>query len=154
MADLFEQALTTSSTPKSVANWIMGDLSAYLNARNLSLADVKLRPEWLGHLLQLIEDGTLSGKMAKEVFVHMLEQGADPVELVKRSGLRQIVDTGTLEQIADEVVQAFPKSVEDYAKGKTNALMYLVGQAMKRSQGKANPEQMTQMLKRKLEGRP
>jgi aspartyl-tRNA(Asn)/glutamyl-tRNA(Gln) amidotransferase subunit B len=115
---------------------------------------VKLRPEWLGHLLQLIEEGTLSGKMAKEVFSQALEQGADPVELVKQGGLRQIVDTDALERIAEDVVQAFPKSVEDYGKGKTNALMYLVGQAMKRSQGKANPQQVTEMLKRKLAQRP
>ena len=154
MADLFEQALTTYPKPKPVANWIMGDLSAYLNARALPLAGVKLRPEWLGHLLQLIDAGTLSGKMAKDVFSQALERGVDPVQLVSEGGLRQIVDAGSLEQIADDVLQAFPKSVEDYSKGKTNALMYLVGQAMKRSQGKANPEQMTQMLKRKLVGRP
>jgi aspartyl-tRNA(Asn)/glutamyl-tRNA(Gln) amidotransferase subunit B len=128
----------------------MGDLSAYLNARSLTLADVKLRPEWLGHLLQLIEAGTLSGKMAKDVFAQVLEQGVDPVHLVNEGGLRQIVDAAALERIADDVLGAFPKSVEDYAKGKTNALMHLVGQAMKRSQGKANPKQITEMLKRKL----
>jgi len=151
LADLFEQALVTYPKPKPVANWIMGDLSAYLNARGVGLADVKLRPEWLGHLLQLIEGGTLSGKMAKEVFQQTLEQGADPVELVQQGGLRQIVDVAALERIAEEVMAAFPKSVEDYAKGKANALMYLVGQAMKRSQGKANPQQMTEILKRRLE---
>ncbi|MDP3703793.1 MAG: Asp-tRNA(Asn)/Glu-tRNA(Gln) amidotransferase subunit GatB [Candidatus Omnitrophota bacterium] len=154
LADLFEQALATYLKPKPVANWIMGDLCAYLNAHAVTLADVKLRPEWLGHLLQLIDAGTLSGKMAKDVFNQVLERGVDPAQLVNEGGLRQIVDTGTLEQIADDVLQAFPKSVEDYSKGKTNVLMYLVGQAMKRSQGKANPEQMTQMLKRKLVSRP
>jgi len=154
LADLFERTLQTYPKPKPVANWIMGDLSAYLNSRSLTLADVKLRPEWLGHLLQLIEDGTLSGKMAKDVFSQALEAGVDPVQLVHEGGLRQIVDADALERIAEDVVQAFPKSVEDYSKGKTNALMYLVGQAMKRSQGKANPEQITEMLKRKLGGRP
>jgi aspartyl-tRNA(Asn)/glutamyl-tRNA(Gln) amidotransferase subunit B len=154
LADLFEGALATYPKPKPVANWIMGDLSAYLNAHTVTLADVKLRPEWLGHLLQLIDTGTLSGKMAKDVFSQALERGVDPAQLVNEGGLRQIVDAGTLEQIAEDVLQAFPKSVEDYSKGKTNALMYLVGQAMKRSQGKANPEQMTEMLKRKLVGRP
>ena len=153
LADLFEGALATYPKAKPVANWIMGELCAYLNAHTVTLADVKLRPEWLGHLLQLIEDGTLSGKMAKDVFSQVLERGIDPGQLVHEGGLRQIVDTGALEQVADEVLQAFPKSVEDYAKGKTNALMYLVGQAMKRTQGKANPEQVTEMLKRKLVGR-
>ncbi|MBI4004341.1 MAG: Asp-tRNA(Asn)/Glu-tRNA(Gln) amidotransferase subunit GatB [Candidatus Omnitrophica bacterium] len=154
LADLFEQALETYPKPKPVANWIMGDLSAYLNAHAVTLADVKLRPEWLGHLLQLIEEGTLSGKMAKDVLQQVLERGVDPVELVNQGSLRQVVDADALERIAEDVVQAFPKSVEDYGKGKTNALMYLVGQAMKRSQGKANPEQMTEMLKRKLVSRP
>jgi len=150
LAELFEQALATYPTPKPVANWIMGELSAYLNTRGLALDQVKLRPEWLGHLLQLVDAGTLSGKMAKEVFVQMLERGMDPARLVDEGGLRQIVDGGALEQIADEVLQVFPKSVADYANGKANALMYLVGQAMKRSQGKANPQQMTDILKRKL----
>jgi len=126
-------------------------LLAYLNAKDLTLEQVKLRPEWLGHLLQLIEGGTLSGKMAKEILPQMLERGIDPQQLVEEGGLRQIVDVEALERIAEEVLQAFPKSVEDYAKGKANALMYLVGQAMKRSHGKANPQQMTDILKRKLE---
>jgi aspartyl-tRNA(Asn)/glutamyl-tRNA(Gln) amidotransferase subunit B len=154
LAGLFEQALDTYPKPKPVANWIMGDLAAYLNSRSLTLADVKLRPEWLGHLLQLIEEGTLSGKMAKDVFQQTLERGVDPAELVRQGGLQQIVDVDALERIAEEVVSAFPKSVEDYSKGKANALMYLVGQAMKRSAGRANPEQMTETLKRKLAKRP
>jgi aspartyl-tRNA(Asn)/glutamyl-tRNA(Gln) amidotransferase subunit B len=129
----------------------MGDLSAYLNAQNLAIGDVKLRPEWLGHLLHLIDAGTISGKMAKDVFQQMMRRGIDPAELVKEGGLRQIVDDGALEQIAQQVIAANPQSVDAYAKGKTNALMFLVGQAMKHTQGKASPQHMTDMLKRKLE---
>jgi aspartyl-tRNA(Asn)/glutamyl-tRNA(Gln) amidotransferase subunit B len=150
LAELFEAAVRAHPQPKPLANWIMGDLAAYLNAQNLSLADVKLRPEWLGHLLQLIDAGTLSGKMAKDVFQQMLSRGIDPAALVEEGGLRQIVDAGALEQVAEEVIRAFPESVEAYRKGKANALMHLMGQAMKRTQGKANPQQMTDILKRKL----
>ncbi len=151
LADLFEGAVKTYAKPKPIANWIMGDLSAYLNAQNLAVGDVKLRPEWLGHLLQLIDAGTISGKMAKELFQEMVRRGVDPAELVKEGGLRQIVDEGALERIAEQIIAANPQSVDAYAKGKMNALMFLVGQAMKQTQGKANPQQMTEMLKRKLE---
>ena len=151
LGELFEGALRAGASPKPAANWIMGDLSAYLNARNLEPGSLKLRPEWLAHLLQLIADGTLSGKMAKEVFVQMLEEAVDPAQLVKEGGLRQIVDAESLERIADEVLRMNPKSVEDYQKGKVTALTHLMGQAMKQSQGKANPQQMAELLKRKLE---
>ena len=150
LADLFEGAVRAGAAAKPVANWMMGDLRAYLNANALEPEAVKLRPEWLAHLLQLIADGTLSGKMAKDVFVQMLERQTDPVQLVTEGGLKQIVDATTLEQIADEVLQANPKSVEDYRKGKENAFTHLMGQAMKRSRGRANPQQMGELLKRKL----
>ncbi|MBI3330484.1 MAG: Asp-tRNA(Asn)/Glu-tRNA(Gln) amidotransferase subunit GatB [Candidatus Omnitrophica bacterium] len=148
---LFEGALRAGAAPKPVANWIMGDLSAYLNAHDVEPDAVKLRPEWLAHLVQLIEAGTISGKMAKEVFAAMLERGVDPRRLVEEGGLTQIVDAGRLAQIAEAVLEANPKSVADYRKGKANALTYLMGQAMKRSQGKANPQQIAELLKRRLE---
>ncbi|MBI3996119.1 MAG: Asp-tRNA(Asn)/Glu-tRNA(Gln) amidotransferase subunit GatB [Candidatus Omnitrophica bacterium] len=154
LGELFEDALRAGAPSKPVANWIMGDLFAYLNAKGLEPEAVKLRPEWLAHLLELIANGTLSGKMAKDVFVQMLERGQDPVDLVKEGGLQQIVDVGALEQIAQDVLSANPKSVEDYRNGKINALTHLMGQAMKQSKGKANPQQMTELLKRKLEAIP
>jgi aspartyl-tRNA(Asn)/glutamyl-tRNA(Gln) amidotransferase subunit B len=110
-----------------------------------------LRPEWLAHLVQLIEAGTLSGKMAKEVFGRMVEQGVDPAQIVQEEGLRQVIDPAALEQVAEAVVQANQGSVEAYLSGKVNALTFLMGQAMKQSQGKVNPQQMTEVLKRKLE---
>jgi len=151
LADLFEQAVRAYPHPKPIANWMMGDLAAYLNAEGQRVSDVKLRPEWLGHLLQLIAEGTITGKMAKGLLPEVLRRGEDPRKLVQDQGLRQISDEGELSRIADEVLAQHAKSVEDFAKGKTNALMFLVGQGMKRSQGKANPQQMTEILKRKLE---
>jgi aspartyl-tRNA(Asn)/glutamyl-tRNA(Gln) amidotransferase subunit B len=151
LAELFEGAIKAGAAPKPVANWIMGDLLAYLNAKALEPEAAKLRPEGLARLLQLIDDGTISGKMAKDLFAQMLERGEDPGRLVEAGGLRQIVDPAALDAVADQVIQANPQSVESYLKGKVTALTYLMGQAMKQSKGKANPQQMTDILKRKLE---
>jgi aspartyl-tRNA(Asn)/glutamyl-tRNA(Gln) amidotransferase subunit B len=151
---LFEGALQAGASAKQAANWIMGDLLAYLNAKNLEPEALKLRPEWLAHLLQLMAEGILSGKMAKEVLVQSLERGADPRELVRQAGLQQIVDPAALERLAEEVLRANAKSVEDYRKGKTTAFTHLMGQAMKRSEGKANPARISELLKRKLEEVP
>ena len=150
LAELLEGSVSAGAKAKPAANWIMGDLLAYLNAKAIDPDTVTLRPERLAHLLELIEDGTLSGKMAKDVFVQMMECNADPVELVKAGGLRQVVDAGALEAIAEMVLAANPKSAEDYLKGKATAFTHLMGQAMKQSQGKANPQQMAEALKRKL----
>jgi aspartyl-tRNA(Asn)/glutamyl-tRNA(Gln) amidotransferase subunit B len=151
LAELFEGAVRAGAAPKPIANWIMGDLLAYLNAHDLEPEAVNIRPEWLAHLVELIAKGTLSGKMAKDVFLQMLERHQDPLQLVEEGGLRQVVDVAALEQLAEDVLAANAKSIEDYRKGKVNALTYLMGQAMKRSQGKANPQQITEILKRKLE---
>ena len=150
LAELFEQAIAHSAKPKPVANWIMGDLLAYLNAHGKEPEDIVMQPLWLVHLLQAIEAGTISGKMAKELFIEAIERGVDPEQIIREKNLRQIVDDGLLERLADEALASYPKSVEDYRNGKVNALMFLVGKCMERSQGKANPTQMTEMLKRKL----
>jgi len=151
LAQLFEGAVQAGALPKPIANWIMGDLRAYLNAHHLEPDAVKLRPEWLAHLVELIDRGQLSSRMAKDVFAQMLERGVDPVQLVHEGGLQQIVEPEVLTRIADEVLEANAKTVEDYRNGKVTALTHLMGQAMKRSQGKANPQQMTQLLKQRLE---
>jgi aspartyl-tRNA(Asn)/glutamyl-tRNA(Gln) amidotransferase subunit B len=151
LAELFEGALKAGASPKPVANWLMGDFAAYLNAKGQAPETVKLDPRWLVHLLELIAQGTLSGKMAKDVFVQMLEQGQDPAILVREQGLQQIVDTGLLARVAAEIVQAHPQSAEDYRKGKASALTFLMGQAMKQTKGKANPQQMSEALKRQLQ---
>ncbi|OGX28796.1 MAG: glutaminyl-tRNA synthase (glutamine-hydrolyzing) subunit B [Omnitrophica WOR_2 bacterium RIFCSPHIGHO2_02_FULL_67_20] len=154
LGELFEGALRCGAPPKPAANWIMGDYLAHLNAKNREPESEKLRPEWLAHLIQLVDDGTISGKMAKDLFVQTLERGEDPRRLVEEGGLKQIVDAAALEPIADEVLRKNQRSVEDYLKGKTTAFTHLMGQAMKLSKGKANPQQMAALLKRKLEQVP
>lgn len=151
LAELFEGAIANGAPPKPVANWIMGDLLAYVNAQGKQPEDVRIQPVWLVHLIEAIESGTISGKMAKELFLESIEQQTDPADIIKDKGLRQIVDEGQLERLADEVLAGHQKSVDDYRNGKANVLMFLVGQCMQRSKGKANPTHMTEILKRKLD---
>jgi len=151
LAALFEQTAAQTTDPKPVANWIMGDVLGYANAHGKTVQELGVQPVWLVHLLEAIAQGTISGKMAKELFAESLEQRTDPQAIIQERGLRQIVDVGQLEQLADDVLAQHAPSVESYRKGKSNALMFLVGQCMRRSQGKANPQQMTEILKRKLD---
>ena len=151
LGELFEGAIRAGAKPKLAANWIMGDLLAYLNAERLEPERITIRPEWLAHLIELIENGTISGKMGKELFLRMVQEGVDPAEVVQQAGLRQIVDPAALTQLADEVLRENANSVAAYRQGKVNALTFLIGQAMKRSQGKANPQQIRTLLMDKLD---
>ena len=151
LAELFEAAVVHYPHPKPVANWIMGEMLSYVNAHGQDPDKLIFRPEWLTHLLEAVDKRTISGTMAKELFVASLTQQRDPAELIAQQGLRQIVDEDALGRLADEVIAAHAASVQDYAKGKVNALMFLVGQCMQRSQGKANPQHVTDILKRKLD---
>jgi aspartyl-tRNA(Asn)/glutamyl-tRNA(Gln) amidotransferase subunit B len=150
VSELFEGALRAGASPKPAANWIMGDFLAYANAKGREPRAVRMPPEWLAQLVRLIAEGTLSGTLAKEVFVQALERGVSPEQVVREQGLRQIVDEQALEQIAETVLKAHQPSVDEYLKGKDTVFTYLMGQAMKQSRGKANPQQMAEALRRKL----
>ncbi len=154
LAELFERAVRSYQHPKPVANWVMVELMAYLNARGKEPEDVNLKPEWLVHLLEAIDNGTISGTMAKELLVEVIESQRDPQAIIEERGLRQIVDEAALNRLADEVIVGHPASVKDYRSGKANALMYLVGQCMRRSQGKASPQHVTDILRKKLQEIP
>jgi len=150
LAELFEQVVERYRNPKAVANWMMGELLGYLNAHDTEPDDVTVQPDWLIHLLECIDRGTISGKMAKELFVESIEQQVDPLQIIESRNLRQIVDDGVLDRLADEVLARFPQSVQDYRGGKVNALMFLVGKCMEESKGRANPKQITEILRRKI----
>jgi len=138
---------------KPCANWLMGELSARLNAEDMSIADSPVSAPALAGVIRRIADNTLSNKMAKEVFDALwLRQGADADAIIAAKGLRQITDTGALEALIDEVLAANPKSVEEFRAGKEKAFNALVGQAMKATKGKANPQQVNELLRRKLSG--
>ncbi len=152
MADFFESAVATGADAKSVSNWIMVELLGYLNKNNLEIDQVKLTPQNLAKMVQLIEKGTISGKIAKTVFAEMLESGKDPDAIVKDKGLVQISDEGAIKEIVVKVVAANPQSVEDYRNGKERALGFLVGQVMKETKGKANPQLVNKLLVEILHG--
>ena len=127
-----------------------GDLSARLNETGKDAAESNVKPMQLATLLARIHDGTISGKIAKEVFDAMWAGEGDPDEIIEKRGLRQISDAGALEAIVAEVLAANPKQVEDYRAGKEKAFNSLVGQVMKATKGKANPAQVNELLKSKL----
>ncbi|AIQ65537.1 glutamyl-tRNA amidotransferase [Paenibacillus stellifer] len=152
LADFFEGSLKFTDDAKSVSNWIMGDLLAYLNSNNLELSEVKITPQGLGEMIGLIDKGTISSKIAKTVFKEMLESGKLPAQIVEEKGLVQISDEGAIKGIVEAVVAANPQSVEDYKAGKQKAIGFLVGQVMKESKGKANPGLVNKLLAEVLNG--
>jgi aspartyl-tRNA(Asn)/glutamyl-tRNA(Gln) amidotransferase subunit B len=156
MAAYFEAvvAATGKEQAKPAANWMMGDVASTLNREGIEIADSPVSAEQLALLLKRITDGTISNKIAKEVFASMWEAKSSSAaladELIESKGLKQISDTGALEKIIDDVLAANAKSVEEYKSGKEKAFNALIGQAMKASKGKANPAQLTELLKQKL----
>jgi len=151
-ADYFERAATgmTSGSAKLVANWVNGTLAARLNEEDLDIARSKVAPAALGGLIIRIADGTISGKIARDVFDAMWAGEGEADNIIERRGLRQISDSGALDKLADEVIAANPQQVADYRAGKAKAFNSLVGQIMKASKGKANPQQASDILRAKL----
>jgi aspartyl-tRNA(Asn)/glutamyl-tRNA(Gln) amidotransferase subunit B len=150
MADYYEAAVGAGADAKPVANWVMGDLQALLVDSKCDIADCKVTAETLAGMILLIDDGTISGKIAKDVLGDMFRTGKDAQTLVEEKGLIQISDTGELERMIDEVIEANPGPAEDFRQGKKQALGFLMGQVMKASKGKANPKLASQMLARRL----
>jgi aspartyl-tRNA(Asn)/glutamyl-tRNA(Gln) amidotransferase subunit B len=157
MAAYFEAVVKVlgGQQAKAASNWLMGDMASALNRANLSIEQAPVNPTQLALLLQRISDGTLSNKLAKEVFAGMWEAPSEAPDLadlvIEAKGLKQISDSGALESIVVAVLAANPRSVEEYRAGKTQAINALIGQAMKACKGKANPAQLTELLRSKLE---
>jgi aspartyl-tRNA(Asn)/glutamyl-tRNA(Gln) amidotransferase subunit B len=150
LAEYYERAAKASSDPKAVANWVMGDLLGELKAEGKEITESPITPERLGELVTLIAKGSLSGKLAKEIFPKMLETGDSASAIMEREGLQQISDSSALEKIVEDVLAANPKQVEQYRSGKTQVIGFLVGQVMKLSKGQANPGMVNELLKGKL----
>jgi len=151
VAEYFETAVAAGATPKQTANWVMGDITAYLNKEKLRISEIALKPEILAELISLIEKGTISGKIAKDILPELLTKGGSAKELIESKGLTQISDTGALEGIIDEVLVANPKELEQYRKGKTKLLGFFVGQVLKKTSGRADPQLTNQLLAKKLQ---
>lgn len=153
MSDFFEATLEAGAEAKQASNWIMGEVSAYLNAEGKELNDVALTAEGLAGMIKLIENGTISSKIAKQVFKELIENGGDPEKIVKEKGLVQISDDETLRKFVNEAIDANPQSVEDFKNGKQKAIGFLVGQIMKATKGQANPPMVNKLLMEEIQKR-
>ncbi len=151
-AQYFESALQHKgqATPKIIANWINGDLTAYLNKENLSLDASPVSAKQLGELLSRVADQTISNNIAKQIFEALCQKEGEVDEIIERKGLKQLTDTNALAAIVDQVIANNPEQVADYKAGKEKLMVYFVGQVMKETRGKANPEQVNQLLKERL----
>ncbi len=153
-AKFFEESVASSAThtgAKVFANWILGDVAAQLNAENRVIADSPVVPEQLAQLLDRITDKTISGKIAKDVFRDMWGGKGTADEIIQSKGLKQITDDSAIEKVIDEVLQHSPEQVEQFRNGQQKVFGYFVGQVMKATQGKANPQQVNAILKKKLD---
>ncbi|MDH3978663.1 MAG: Asp-tRNA(Asn)/Glu-tRNA(Gln) amidotransferase subunit GatB, partial [Gammaproteobacteria bacterium] len=149
-ADYFEAVAAGLDDAKLAANWVTGELGAVLNKENLDITESKVDAASLAGLLQRISDNTISGKIAKDVFAAMWEEGGDADAIIESKGLKQITDTSAIEAVVDEVIASNPEQVEQFRAGKEKVLGFFVGQVMKATQGKANPGQVNQVLRAKL----
>jgi aspartyl-tRNA(Asn)/glutamyl-tRNA(Gln) amidotransferase subunit B len=152
LADYYDAAARSSKKPKSVANWVINDLLSALGAGGKGIGESPIAPENLDELVGLIESGQISGKQGKEVFAAMFETGARAGQVVEERGLKQESDTGALEALCLQAIEANPKAVAEYRAGKMQSINFLKGQVMKLSQGKANPGLVGDILAAKLAG--
>ncbi len=150
VADWFEEAVNLGGQPKDVSNWIKGDLMKLLNEEGKTFDECLFRPSGLVGMLKLIDNGTISGKIAKTVFEEIYRTGKDAEVIVREKGLVQITDTGAIEKAVDDIIAANPQEVDRYKAGEEKLIGFLVGQVMKTTKGKANPQMVNELLKKRL----
>lgn len=153
MADFFEETVALGADVKQASNWIMGDISAYMNKHLKEIDQLAITPEGLAKMIKLIADGTISSKIAKDIFAELVEKGGDPEVIVKEKGLVQISDEGQLIEIVNEVLDNNAQSIADFKDGKKQALGFLVGQVMKATKGQANPQMVNKILGEEIQKR-
>jgi aspartyl-tRNA(Asn)/glutamyl-tRNA(Gln) amidotransferase subunit B len=154
LADWFEEAVRLGGQPKTVANWVKGDLMKLLNEDNKTVEECPLIPKQLVDMLTLIDNGTISGKIAKTVFDEIYKTGKNAAVIVKEKGLVQISDSDAIEQAVDDVIVNSPKEVERFKGGEEKLIGFFVGQVMKMTKGKANPQMVNELMKKKLSSQP
>ena len=150
MADFFESAIENTKNYALLANWLIGEISAYLNKELIDIKESKLSPENISMLINRIDDQTISGKIGKSIFEEMCISGSSPDEIIDSQGLKQITDNDAIEKIIDKVIASNPKQVAGYKAGKDKLFGFFIGQVMKETQGKANPQAVNKILKEKL----
>jgi len=152
LANYFEKCASLFSKPKIISNWIMGDLLRELNKSNQVISECPVSPSSLVNLLKLVDEGVISGNIAKSVFEEMYQTGKEPITIVNEKNLKQITDDKAIDKMVEGVLQANLSQVDEYKGGKEKVLGFLVGQVMKASKGKANPETVNKLLKEKISG--
>jgi aspartyl-tRNA(Asn)/glutamyl-tRNA(Gln) amidotransferase subunit B len=150
MADFFEEAAKKTTNYSLLSNWLIGDISAFLNKEMIEIHESKLNSDNLAILINRIDDQTISGKIGKSVFEEMCVSGSSPDEIIESQGLKQISDDGEIEAIIESIISTNPSQVESYKNGKEKLFGFFVGQVMKETQGKANPKVVNEILKKKL----
>lgn len=150
MADLFEATVAICGQPKKVSNWLMGETLRLLKEQEMDPQDIRVSPEHLAALIDMVEKKEINGSVAKEVYEAMFAEDIDPKQYVEEKGLKTVNDTGALRRVVEEVIAANPQSVADYHSGKDKAIGFLVGQTMKAMKGKADPTSVNQLLKELL----
>lgn len=150
MTDYFEALIMAKAEPQIASNWLLGDVSAYLNEKEISIEQFPIEPKRLAKLLKRITDKTISNNIGRKVFSIMIDNDLSADEIIEKEGLKQVTDTGAIEAWVDEVLANNPKQVEQYKGGQTRILGYFVGQVMKLSRGKADPATINQMITEKL----
>ncbi len=152
MADFYEEVMKTTKDGKKAANWVLGDLSAWMNKHNRKFDAMPVPASYLSSLIEVIQSGKISGKQGKSVFEKMME-GKDPLQVIQEEGMEQMSDDSALLAIVDSVLDANPQSIADYKNGKDRAIGFLVGQVMKASKGKANPKKTNELIREQLQKR-
>ena len=150
LADLFEECVSEYQDAKEVSNWIMGEFLRLVNEEKLDVENTKITGKLLGKMLNMMDNGVISSKIAKTVFEEMFYSGKDPEKIVEEKGLKQISDEDELEQLVDQIIEDNPEVIEDIRNGKDKAVGYLVGQVMKETKGKANPQMVNKMFREKI----
>jgi aspartyl-tRNA(Asn)/glutamyl-tRNA(Gln) amidotransferase subunit B len=155
LSDFFEETARLSGQPKSAANWVMGDLLRFYKDGNVDVKDLSnspVTPKMLADMISLVEKGTISGKIAKTVMEEMYNSGKEPQKIIEEKGLVQISDSSEIEKIVDKIIDDNLKTVEQYRSGKTGSFGFFVGQVMKATGGRANPQTVNDLLRKKLAG--
>jgi aspartyl-tRNA(Asn)/glutamyl-tRNA(Gln) amidotransferase subunit B len=152
LADYYEECVKNSAQPKMVSNWIMGDLQKLLHEHKKNIEECLITPPALAGMLKMVDEGVISGKIAKKVFEEMFVSGREASEIVKEKGLQQVSDEGEIGTVIDGILKAHVKQVEEYRQGKEKVFGFFVGAVMKATKGKANPKLVNELLRKKLGG--